>query len=103
MSKEAKDIKVNDVLSEACVLKEDEIECLSLVALGYTNEQIAQIVFTSVATVKIKIKSILKAFSAVDRTHAVTLGFLHQILNVSVINSIMAKRNLKHRRVERLS
>jgi len=102
MSRKAGSISSNYVLSKECVLEEKEIECLSLIALGYTNEEIAKIFFISLGTAKIRVKNILKNLSAVDRTHAVTMGFLHQIINISVINSVIEKYHLKPGHIERL-
>lgn len=102
MSLEARSIKSNYVLSDSCILTEREIECLSLVALGYTNYDAAKIIMISEGMFKKNLSDIYRKFAVNDRANAVALGFLHKILDVSVISAIMKKYNLVHSSIERL-
>lgn len=102
MSLEARSIKSNYVLSDSCILNEREIECLSLVALGYTNNQAAKIIIISEGMFKKNLGDVYRKLLTDDRANAVALGFLHKILDASVISAIMKKYNLKGRGFERL-
>lgn len=94
MSLEAESIKLNYVLSEACILSDREIECLALASLGYTNGKIGEIIMISEGMAKKNLADVFNKFSVKDRTSAVTIAFIHNILNITVLNEIIVKYNL---------
>jgi len=71
-----------------------ELEYLSLAALGNKNIEIAKILSVTQSTVKKTFESVFLKLRAKDRTHAVTIAFLHQILNSKVLNYIKVKYNI---------
>ncbi len=76
------------------VLTIRELEYLSLAALGNKNIEIAKILSVTQSTVKKTFESVFLKLRAKDRTHAVTIAFLHQILNSKVLNYIRMKYNI---------
>ena len=70
-----KSTKIN--LKELC---EREIDILRLLADGYENKQIADILYISSHTVKAQISSILKKLKAKNRTQAVSTAFRKGII-----------------------
>lgn len=77
------------------ILTPREIEYLALAALGFKNLQIAEILVVTQSTVKKMLESIFSKLNAKDRTHAVTICFLHELLSGSYLNEIISKYNLK--------
>ena len=77
------------------ILTPREIEYLALAALGFKNLQIAEILVVTQSTVKKMLESIFYKFNAKDRTHAVTICFLHELLSGSYLNEIISKYNLQ--------
>ncbi|WP_445147469.1 response regulator transcription factor [Dyella sp. Tek66A03] len=71
-----------DIASHAWseMLSDREVSVLRLVAIGYTNKRIADVLCVSEDAVKARLKNIMAKLDALDRTHAVTLarnrGFL---------------------------
>ena len=63
------------------ILTPREIEYLALAALGFKNLQIAEILVVTQSTVKKMLESIFSKLNAKDRTHAVTICFLHELLS----------------------
>jgi DNA-binding NarL/FixJ family response regulator len=59
-----------------------EIEVLSLVARGFGNKEVADMLGTASGTVKAHVQSILSKLGAKDRTHAVTLALRRGILHL---------------------
>lgn len=67
------------------ILTPREIEYLALAALGFKNLQIAEILVVTQSTVKKMLESIFSKLNAKDRTHAVTICFLHELLSGSYL------------------
>ncbi len=59
-----------------------EIEVLNLVARGFGNKEVADVLGTAAGTVKAHVQSILSKLGAKDRTHAVTLGLRRGIIHL---------------------
>lgn len=59
-----------------------EVEVLSLVARGFGNKEVAQMLGTASGTVKAQVQSVLSKLGAKDRTHAVTIALERGILHV---------------------
>ena len=59
-----------------------EVEVLSLVARGFGNKEVADVLGTAPGTVKVHVQSILSKLGAKDRTHAVTLAIRRGILHL---------------------
>ncbi len=59
-----------------------EVEVLSLVARGFANKEIADVLGTASGTVKAHMQSILGKLGAKDRTHAVTLALRRGIIHL---------------------
>jgi len=80
--------KVKNSATE-CVLTRREIEYLKLAATGHKNKEIALILTVSISTVKKTFENIFRKFNAKDRTHAVTIAFVHKILTPEILNESM--------------
>jgi DNA-binding NarL/FixJ family response regulator len=59
-----------------------EIEVLSLVARGFGNKEVGDVLGTAPGTVKAHVQSILSKLGAKDRTHAVTIALRRGILHL---------------------
>ncbi len=59
-----------------------EVEVLSLVARGFGNKEIGDVLGTAAGTVKAHVQSILGKLGAKDRTHAVTIGLRRGIIHL---------------------
>lgn len=59
-----------------------EVEVLSLVARGYGNKEVGDVLGTAAGTVKAHVQSILSKLDAKDRTHAVTIGLRRGIIHL---------------------
>jgi DNA-binding NarL/FixJ family response regulator len=59
-----------------------EAEVLSLVARGFGNKEIADVLGTAAGTVKAHVQSILSKLDARDRTHAVTIALRRGIIHL---------------------
>lgn len=64
------------------LLTSREKECLKLIAFGYTNNQIADVLYFSADTVKSHVTRILRKLNAKDRTNAVYIACKTEILNL---------------------
>ena len=72
-----------------CILTPREVEYLGLVALGFHNSQIAQILYVSFYTVKKTLEKIFDKLHAIDRASAVAIAFIHDILSAKVLTRIV--------------
>ena len=72
-----------------CILTPREVEYLGLVALGFHNSQIAQILYVSFYTVKKTLEKIFDKLHAIDRANAVAIAFIHDILSAKVLTQIV--------------
>ena len=77
------------------ILTPREIEYLALAALGFKNLQIAEILVVTQSTVKKMLESIFSKLNSKERTHAVTICYLHELLSGSYLNEIISKYNLQ--------
>lgn len=59
-----------------------EIEVLTLVARGFGNKEVGDMLGTAAGTVKAHVQSILSKLSAKDRTHAVTIALRRGIIHL---------------------
>jgi len=59
-----------------------EVEVLSLVARGFGNKEIGDVLGTAAGTVKMQLQSILSKLGAKDRTHAVTIALRRGIIHL---------------------
>lgn len=59
-----------------------EIEVLSLVARGFGNKEVGDVLGTAPGTIKAHVQSILSKLGAKDRTHAVTLALRRGIIHL---------------------
>lgn len=59
-----------------------EIEVLTLVARGFRNKEVADVLGTAPGTVKAHVQSILSKLGAKDRTHAVTIALRRGIIHL---------------------
>ena len=71
-----------------------ELEVLSLVARGFGNKEVGDVLGTASGTVKMQLQSILSKLGAKDRTHAVTIALRRGIIHLhspdlasSILNS----------------
>ena len=69
-------------LSPEIALTPREVEVLSLVARGFGNKEVADILGTAAGTVKAHVQSILSKLGANDRTHAVTIALRRGIIHL---------------------
>jgi DNA-binding NarL/FixJ family response regulator len=59
-----------------------EIDVISLVARGFGNKEVGDVLGTAPGTVKAHVQSILSKLGAKDRTHAVTIAFRRGIIHL---------------------
>jgi two-component system NarL family response regulator len=59
-----------------------EVEVLTLVARGFGNKEVGDVLGTASGTVKAHVQSILSKLGAKDRTHAVTLALRRGIIHL---------------------
>jgi len=59
-----------------------EVQVLSLVARGFGNKEVGDVLGTAVGTVKMHVQSILSKLGAKDRTHAVTIALRRGIIHL---------------------
>jgi DNA-binding NarL/FixJ family response regulator len=62
-----------------------ELQCLSLVAEGRTNQEIAVAMSTTKATIQSYMRRVLRKLGANDRAHAVYLALKSGVLDVNAI------------------
>lgn len=72
-------------------LTDIEIEVLKFVAVGYSNQQIANINGKTLSTVRSQIASIFSKFSAKNRVQAIAKGIKFEYLKLSDLDIIEAK------------
>ncbi len=73
------------------VLAPRELEILLLAAMGYKSKNIAKIMFVSVATVKKTFANIYLKLNAKNKTNAVAIAILHNMIDINMINHVAAK------------
>jgi len=83
------------VVSGRLTQKEDEV--LHFIALGLRNEEIAEILTLSEETIKSRVRRILQALDALNRTHAVSLAWEKGIVTTQSI-SLTRRLFLRSRR-----
>ncbi len=83
-------------ITEKTILTKREIEYLSMVALGFKNRMIADILFVSKSTVKKTLENIFKALNAKDRANAVAIAFMHKIITPDSLVEITKKFNINY-------
>jgi len=59
-----------------------EVEVLSLVARGFGNKEVGDVLGTAAGTVKMQLQSILSKLGAKDRTHAVAIALRRGIIHL---------------------
>ncbi len=62
-------------------LTEREIAILKLLTQGYDNNEIGEIIFISIHTVKAHIRSIMRKLNAKNRTNAVYIAVINHLLD----------------------
>lgn len=72
------------------------MECLALIALGFTNKEIAEILFVTLSTIKAHTGSIIKRLNAKDRTNAVYIAMKFGILTNRLEEEIIKKYKLEN-------
>ena len=75
------------------VLTPRETEYLGLVAMGFKNYEIANILSVTISTVKKTLETIFDKLNAVDRANAVSIAFVHKLLDDVVLSQISNKYN----------
>ena len=70
------------------ILTYRETEYLSLVALGNKNKKIAEYLCVSTCTVKKTLEKIFEKLSAKDRSNAVAIALIHNIINAEMLLNI---------------
>ena len=71
-----------DMKTKCEELTDREKDVLNLLALGYENSEIADILFITIHTVKAHISSLIKKFGARNRTNVITLAIKNGILSL---------------------
>ncbi len=70
------------------LLSKRQLECLTLCAHGFSNNEISKTLYISESTVKKTLEEIFKRLKAKCRTSAVTLAFVFGILNTDILNKV---------------
>ena len=71
-----------------------ELEILTLATMGIKSENIAKILFISIATVKKTLGNIYLKLNAKNKTNAVAIAILYKMIDIDMINHITVKYNL---------
>ena len=77
------------------ILTPRELEHLSLVALGFTNPQIAKKLIVSRSSVKKTLENIFRKLGAHSRANAVARAFMHKLLSEELLSQISAKYHIE--------
>ena len=83
------------VIIENKILTDREKEYLCFIALGYKNHITAEYLCVSFSTVKKTNENIFRKLRAKNRANAVTIAFVHNIINNKTFTSICKKYNLR--------
>jgi two-component system NarL family response regulator len=75
--------QLEDITKPANPLTGREQEILSLLAVGKTNQEIAQMLYIAPGTVRVHIHAILQKLEVSDRTQAVVVAFQKQLIKSS--------------------
>ena len=84
------------IIIENKILTDREKEYLCFIALGYKNHITAEYLCVSFSTVKKTNENIFRKLHAKDRANAVTIAFVHNIINNKTFSAIREKYNLQH-------
>ena len=76
------------------LLTDRELEYLSMVALGYRNNIIAENLFVTNSTVKKTLENIYKKLNAKDRANAVMIALTNKILSSQTLYEFTESHNL---------
>lgn len=74
-----------------CILTKRETEVLCLVGLGFKNFEIAKLLNIQICTVKKFLEIIFLKIHAKNRTHALTIAFLHDVITKDILSQIHIK------------
>jgi two-component system, NarL family, response regulator len=66
---------------DECQLTKRELEVLTLITHGKTNQQIAEALFITSGTVRVHVHSILQRLNVSDRTQAAIFALQHHLIN----------------------
>lgn len=91
-----KEIKNSETQVRSNILTPRELEYLSLVALGFTNPQIAQKLIVSRSSVKKTLENIFRKLGAHSRANAVVRAFMHKLLSEELLSEISQKYHIEN-------
>lgn len=83
--------EIQNAAPEASILTAREIEYLSLVAMGFKNIEIADILSVTNSTVKKTLENIFSKLNAKNRTYAVTTAFVHRVITSQKLSEIFLR------------
>ena len=92
----AKEVKNSESQVRSNILTPRELEYLSLVALGFTNPQIAQKLIVSRSSVKKTLENIFRKLGAHSRANAVVRAFMHKLLSEELLSEISQKYHIEN-------
>ena len=83
--------------NKSCIrlLTKRQLECLTLCAHGFSNNEISKTLYVSESTVKKTLEEIFRRLKAKCRTSAVTLAFVFGILNTEILNRVAVQYNIQ--------
>ena len=80
-------------------LAKRELEILTLAAMGIKSENIAKILFISMSTVKKTLGNTYLKLNAKNKTNAVAIALLNNMIDVNMINNIAEKYKIDPERL----
>ena len=95
MDTSIKEVKNSETQVRSNILTPRELEYLSLVALGFTNPQIAKKLIVSRSSVKKTLENIFRKLGAHSRANAVARAFMHKLLSEELLSEISTKYHIE--------
>ena len=95
MDTSIKEVKNSETQVRSNILTPRELEYLSLVALGFTNPQIAKKLIVSRSSVKKTLENIFRKLGAHSRANAVARAFMHKLLSEELLSQISEKYHIE--------
>ncbi len=90
-----KEVNNSEAQVRSNILTPRELEYLSLVALGFTNPEIAKKLIVSRSSVKKTLENIFRKLGAHSRANAVARAFMHKLLSEELLSQISKKYHIE--------
>lgn len=101
LSQHESDLQLLAYYAHHCLMKQQrpkillsprEYDCLSYMAQGFTNQQIAERLFLSESTIQYHLRKAREKLGAKNREHAIAIAVKYQLINPDMITSSITKK-----------